>query len=34
MYETALNEQRRRINILKPEIVSSVETNFTTIIKQ
>jgi hypothetical protein len=34
MYETALNEQRRRINILRPEIVSSVETNFTTIIQQ
>jgi hypothetical protein len=34
MYETALNEQRRRINIIKPEIVASVETNFTTIIQQ
>jgi hypothetical protein len=34
MYETSENEKRRRINILKPGIVSSIETNFTTIIQQ
>jgi|694.fasta_scaffold153430_2 hypothetical protein len=34
MYETAENEKKRRINILKPEIVSTVETNFNTIIQQ
>jgi hypothetical protein len=34
MYETAENEKKRRINILKPEIVSTVETNFNVIIQQ
>jgi hypothetical protein len=34
MYETAENEKRRRINILKPEIVSTIDTNFTAIIQQ
>lgn len=34
MYETAENEKRRRINILKPSIVAAIETNFTNVIKQ
>jgi hypothetical protein len=34
MYETAQNEKRRRINILKPSIVASIETSFGNIIKQ
>jgi hypothetical protein len=34
MYETGENEKKRRINVLKPEIVSTVETNFTAIIQQ
>lgn len=34
MYEIEQNEKRRRINILKPEIVSTVDTTFTSIIQQ
>jgi len=34
MYEDALNEKRRQINILKPEIVSSIDSNFTELITQ
>jgi hypothetical protein len=34
MYENALNEKKRRINVLKPSIVSSVETAFTSAIRQ
>lgn len=34
MYENAENEKKRRINILKPEIVSAIETSFTSVIQQ
>lgn len=34
MYETAQNEKRRRINILKPSIVASIESSFGNIIRQ
>jgi hypothetical protein len=34
MYEDALNEQRRRINILKPQLVSTIESNFNTLIAE
>lgn len=34
MYEDALNEKRRRINIVKPELVSSIDSNFNRIIKE
>jgi hypothetical protein len=34
MYEELLNEQKRRINILKPSIVSSLDSSFTSLINQ
>lgn len=34
MYEDALNEKRRRINILKPELVSGIDSDFNKIIKE
>lgn len=34
MYEDALNEKRRRINILKPELVSGIDSDFNRIIKE
>jgi hypothetical protein len=33
-YEDALNEKKRRINILKPQVVSEFDSNFTSLIKQ
>jgi hypothetical protein len=34
MYEDAENEKKRRINILKPEVVSTIDSNFTSMITQ
>jgi hypothetical protein len=34
MYEDAENEKKRRINILKPEVVSTIDSNFTAMITQ
>jgi len=34
MYEDALNEKRRRISILKPELVSGIDSDFNKIIKE
>jgi hypothetical protein len=34
MYEDALNENRRRIIILKPELVSGIDSDFNKIIKE
>jgi hypothetical protein len=34
MYEIAENEKKRRINIVKPSIVSTIESNFESIISQ
>jgi len=34
MYEDAQNESKRRINILKPEIIAEIDSNFTTLIRQ
>ena len=33
-YEDAINEKKRRINILKPQVVSEFDSNFTSLIKQ
>jgi hypothetical protein len=34
MYEDVENEKKRRINILKPEVVSTIDTNFSLMITQ
>jgi hypothetical protein len=34
MYEDGLNEKRRRISILKPELVAGIDSEFTKIIKE
>ena len=34
MYESAENEKKRRINIIKPSIVSTIESNFAAVISQ
>jgi hypothetical protein len=34
MHEELLNEQKRRINILKPSIVASLDSSFTALINQ
>jgi hypothetical protein len=34
MYEDALNEKRRRISILKPELVAGLDSDFNNLIKQ
>ena len=34
MYEDSLNEKRRRISILKPELVSGIDSDFNKIIKE
>ena len=34
MHEELLNEQKRRINILKPSIVASIDSSFTALINQ
>ena len=33
-YEDALNENKRRINILRPEVISEIDDYFTTLINQ
>jgi hypothetical protein len=32
MYEDAENEKRRRINIIRPQLVSTIETSFNSLI--
>ena len=34
MYEDSLNEKRRRISILKPELVAGLDSDFNNLIKQ
>jgi hypothetical protein len=34
MHEELLNEKKRRINILKPSIVASLDSTFTALINQ